>query len=158
MAWGWGWGDLDLNPEVGCLWGHALICLWEPSPSLVWVSHAQAVGVFSGRGGLELSTSGAKWASSEGRLKAGTEEALLNPPPPRSPALQPQVLCNPEQQLLLYSQAHPCRKMSRVKPHTPASHAVCLMPLGVILPFSRHILCVYCLQVDTEGHLLQHQP
>lgn len=40
-------GDLDLNAEAGWLWGHALIFLWAPSPSLVWASHAQAVGVFS---------------------------------------------------------------------------------------------------------------
>lgn len=55
-------GDLDLNPEAGWLWGHTLICLWEPSASLVWASHAQAVGVFSGRGGLQPSTSSANWA------------------------------------------------------------------------------------------------
>lgn len=93
------WGDLDLNPEAGWLWGHALIFLWAPSPSLVWASHAQAVGVFSGRGGLSPSTSCAKWAGSEGTPKASAEEVSLNLTPLRSPALQqPLVLCSHEHQ------------------------------------------------------------
>lgn len=67
-------GDLDLNPEAGWLWGHALIFLRAPPLSLVWASHAQAVKVFSGRCGLSPSTGCAKWVGSEESPKAGTGE------------------------------------------------------------------------------------
>lgn len=39
-----------------------------------------------------------------------------------------------------------------------ASRAMCLMHLGGILPLYPRALLIYGLQVNIEGHLLEHQP